>query len=246
MSNGVKTSIDTFNENALNPGIWNYPQGTTFITVSSGALHISPDSSYPYAQSKAKYDLTTTIMAVKWNAGTGTSTASTTFIISADDAAATPNQVLITWVPSGNGWQIQAAGAATVSGTVNGTGTLGTPLANGTWVGMGNLGSDNVIRFYTSTDGVTWTQFGSATVGGTFAKTGVKFRIQVGHYTSSESPTWVSNIDEAAVFAAAPLPRVKVRVGGAWVYAVPKVRVGGAWVIARPRTRVSGAWVVTT
>ena len=37
-------------------------------------------------------------------------------------------------------------------------------------------------------------------------------------------------------------PAVKVRVGGAWVTAVPKVWIRGAWRIAIVRIRAGGAW----
>lgn len=240
MSNGVKTTIDTFNDNTLNSTTWGYPQGTAYITEVSGRLKIVPDGSYPYQITKAKWDLTSCIFGVKWYAGSGTATPSTTFILTADDASS--NQLILATTPQNNVYQFQGAGATTVSGSgVNGTG-VGTSLTDGTWIGIGNLGSDNVLHLYKSSDGVTWTSIGSCTVGGTFAKTKVAFRIQGGHYTSTETPTWVSNIDEAAIFAATPQPRIKVRVGGSWVYAVPKVRVGGAWVVARPRVRVGGAW----
>lgn len=237
----VETVLDAFNDGALSTTIWNVT-GSSFITETGTQLHITGDVSYPFIQSKTHYDLTTCILAVKWDAGTGTATASSQFIISVDDSSSTPNQVILTSAVSGNAWGLQAGGSATVSGTTSGTG-LGTSLADGTWIGLGMMGSDSILRAYKSTDGVTWTQFASCTVGGTFTKTACKLRIQAGHFTGSESPTWKTNIDQASVWAATIQPRAKVRVGGAWLEAVPKVRVGGAWVVSHPRSRVSAGWL---
>lgn len=233
----AKYKLDGFDGSSVDTTIW-FVTGSAYIVESGGLLQITGDSSYPFVDTNKYHDLTTNMFAVKWNAGSGTPTSSSRFILQATDSA--NNQVRVSSHPIDNSWDLAASGSATVSGTLTGTG-LGTDLANGTWFGLGMLGSDNILHCYKSTDGLTWTQFASCTVGGTFTKTAVKFRIQAGHFTGTESPTWHSNIDEAAVWQT-PSQKAKTRVSGAWVESSVKVRVGGAWVRATPKLKSGHTW----
>lgn len=235
-----ETLIDNFNDNSLNTTVWTFPQGTGNITETSAQFHIAAKTSYDYAKTNKTHNLTNEYFAVKWIPGTGTATASVTFILTADDSAG--NQVMLATTPVNTGWQFQAGGAATVTGTTSGTG-LGTSLASGTWFGIGRIQADNLLHLYKSTDGVTWTDMASCTVGGTFDKTKVQFRIQAGFYTVTETPTWVCNIDEAAVWDVNARDKVHVRSGAAWVESAIKARSGAAWVGAKPKVRIGGVWV---
>lgn len=233
----AKYLVDNFNGSSIDTTVWTI-NGSSHMAESGGFWKITTDTSYPFIDTKKTHDLSQNIWAVKWNAGSGTATSSVRFIVSAHDSA--NNEIRISAHPIDNTWDLSSGGSATVSGTLTGTG-LGTALANGTWWGLGMLGSDNIIRVYTSTDGKTFTQFGSATVGGTFAKTAVTCRLQCGYFTGTESPTWASNIDEAAVFQT-PSQKAKTHFGGAWVESSVKVRIGGAWVRATPKLRNGHTW----
>jgi len=237
-----ETLIDNFNDNSLDTTtIWTN-NGSGFVTESSSQLHIVGDGSYPYVKTKKTHNVTNSIFAVKWVPGSGTATTSSSYLITLDDPSG--NQVILASSTLTTGWNFQSGGAATVSGTTSGTG-LGTALASGNWFGIGRIQSDNICFVYKSTDGLNFTSLGGVTVGGTFDKTKCQFRIQAGHYTSSESPTWAFIVDEAAVFDINALDKTHVRVGGAWTESAVKVRSGGAWVGAKPKVRVGGAWVVS-
>lgn len=235
----AKYLVDGFDGTSVDSTVW-FVTGGAYITENGdGYLHITGDSSYPFVDTNHYHDLTTNMFAVKWFAGTGTPTSSSRFIIQATDSA--NNQLRLSPHPIDNTWDLAASGSATVSGTLSGTG-LGTDLADGTWFGIGMLGSDNILRCYKSTDdGATWTQFASCTVGGTFTKTAVKLRIQAGHFTGTESPTWACKIGQCAIYQT-PSQKAKARFGGAFVEASVKVRVGGAWVRATPKLRAGHTW----
>lgn len=231
----VKTSIDDFNDNSLDSNIWEI-SGTA--TETSQELHIQVTTNFPFVRTKKTHNLTSEILAVQWHPGSGTATSSCRFGVTATDPNG--NDVYIVTEILTTNWSFGTNGSASVSGTLSGTGA-GTSLTDGGWFGLGNLGSDNILHGYKSSDGVTWTELGHCTVGGTFDKTQVRMRIQPGFFTASEGATWTCNIDEAAVFA--NWHKTHVKVGGVWIEASVKARVGGAWVLAKPHVRSSGAWV---
>jgi len=232
----VETLIDDFDDNSLDSTtIW---EVSGVATETSQALHIQVTLSFPFVRTLKTHNMTNSLFAVKWNAGTGTATSSCRFGITATDPAG--NDVYLVSEILTSNWAFGTNGAATVTGTTTGTGA-GTSFTNGTWFGLGMLGSDNILHGYKSADGVTWTELGHVTVGGTFDKTQVRYRIQPGYFTSSESPTWACNIPEAAVWA--PWHKTHVRQGGKWVEASVKARQGGAWVLAKPHSRQGGAWI---
>lgn len=242
MTTWSQSLIDNFNDNSLDTTtVWTNG-GSGFVTETSAQLHIFGDGSYPYVKTKKTHNVTNEIFAVRWIPGSGTTTSSCTYILTLDDPS--NNQIILAGNATNSAWQFQSGGAATVSGTLTGTG-LGTSLSTGYWFGIGRIQSDNLCFLYSSTDGVTWTSLGSALVGGTFDKTKVQFRIQAGHYTGTESPSWTFNVDQAAVWSFNDFDKTHVRSGGAWVESSVKVRSGGAWVGAKPKVRVGGAWVVS-
>jgi hypothetical protein len=232
----VKTSIDDFNDNSLDTTtVWELSGAAT---ETSQQLHIQVTTNFPWVRTRKYHNMTNSIFAVQWHPGSGTATSSCRFGITATDSNG--NDVYCVSEILTTNWAFGTNGAATVSGTTSGTGA-GTALPDGGWFGLGMLGSDNILHSYKSSDGVTWTQLGQCTVGGTYDKTKVKYRIQPGFFTASENATWQCNIDEAAIFA--NFHKTHVMVGGVWVEASVKARQAGAWVLAKPHVRVGGAWL---
>lgn len=135
-----------------------------------------------------------------------------------------------------------SGGAATVDTVTGNSADLLGSWTDGDWLGIGKMGSDNVVHVYHSADTITWTQIGSFHIGGTFTKTAVGLDVRIGH--TSGTTTFVITLDDVSKFVqSGGSHTVKVRVAGAWVASTPKVRVAGAWVTAIPKVRVAGAWV---
>jgi hypothetical protein len=196
-SGGLGTSTGANGAAGGNPLIKVTYTYMTNVKVASNSLQIKATTAYPALTGVTSYDISNQIVACKWNAGSGTATASTTFTLGVKDAAG--NSVNITSTPISNYGQIQAGGSATCSDSGS-SGGLGTDLANGSWIGIGMMGNDKVIHIFTSVDGIIWNEIRSAAIGGTFTKTAVKIYLSSGYYTTSESPTWISDITEVGIW----------------------------------------------
>lgn len=195
----TKSVSYTFTTLANLTSYWENDGGSN-VTVTSNQLNLAAVASYPYILSLASYDLRTSIFAYKWNAGSGTATASTTFTLGARDTNG--NEVNITCTPDNTYSECQGIGNAVISdGGANEY--TGTAQANGTWIGFGMMQADSVLHVYRSSDGVNWTEWRSVNVSGVFGKTSVKIKVGAGFYTTGESPTWKSNIPEIGVFTVA-------------------------------------------
>ena len=210
-----QTLIDNFDDNTINLTKWTLIDGAG-ITESGGKLNVPAQSVYPQALSQALYNLENGILAAKLTRS-GTATAETEFYFGAHDSTGT-NMVGILATPSTNFWEFVTYGAAATSSEVlTDTVGVGSSWVNNTWIGVGNLGSDNILYAYKSSDGVTWTEMGHCTVGGTFGKSSTGLDITVGVYSGSS--TFVAQFDDASFWSEATTPSAKVRVGGSWVNA---------------------------
>lgn len=245
-----QTVVDTFDGSSLDRSIWT-PYSTDdlpYISESAGQLAMECVTDYPQITANTNVDLSSSIVAVQLYQS-GNPTASTQLIFGvADDTDSSGNGAQILITSNSVDWTFQAVGSATISSDQYSQGNdLGTAWANGDWIGLGYVGSDNVLSVFKSADGVTWTEIGCVTIGGSFNKTAAGLFICVGYYSTTESPTFGIKLDNYSVFSLLPLSTgtVKVRVGGSWVTAVPKVRVGGSWVPATVKARVGGAWSAT-
>jgi hypothetical protein len=249
-----KVSIDTFTGTTLSSTTWTnrtgadvYVGATTVggVSLATGMLHIEDQAGYPGIISKTKYDVTNKILAVKWRTKSGAATGSTTEVdLELDDGGNDVGVGMAMYVsatPSSASQFYESGGLATISDPSGSSSGMGSALADNTWVGLGMVGPEKILRCFTSTDdGATWTYFRGVPIGGTFDPTSVAWTIECGHSNTPDLKGYFLNVDEAALFS---LRTAKVRVGGAWVDAYPKVRVGGAWVSALPRRRVGGSWV---
>lgn len=236
----AQTVIDNFNDNSFNTSLWATPAGATGIAETSLKLRISALAAYPEARSTANQSVALGILGVQMD-HTGTTTASTETYVGISDSGG--NQILVQADTSGTGgWSLHVNGAVTVGTTTKLVSTLWSGWAANTWLGIGNIGSDNVVHIYKSTDGVTWTEMGSATVGGTFNKAAVGMSLCTGVFSSTS--TWITLFDNVSYFSFSLPVLGKIRVGGVWVTpSALKVRSGGAWVTPTAvKVRASGVW----
>lgn len=191
----LETIFDNFNDNSVDAAKW-----TTVIsgfTETSQKLRFVAGSTYPTIAGSQIFDLGKGILAMRMTA-TGTGGAETEFEFGVRDSA--DNRVKLFGTPSNATINVTVGGSATASSIVI-TDTLGVGggwVANN-WVGVGNIGADNIIRFYKSTDGYTWTELARATVGGTFNKTAAGYFISIGRWGGSNA--WTYNFDDASYFA---------------------------------------------
>ncbi|WMI34395.1 glycoside hydrolase [Streptomyces phage SheRa] len=237
----VQTLIDDFADGTLDSTKWEITQGPG-TTESGGTLNLSCVADYPRVEGKQFFDLSKGILAAKLTVS-GTRSSNTEFYIGAHDAAY--NAISAMGGPAGSYLTFQGSGSTTFNTqvTVDTTVGLGPSWVNGTWWGLGNLGADNILYMYKSTDGQNWTEMAHCTVGGTFTKTAAGLVFMAGVWDGS-TPSLVANFDDASYFALETMTFVtrKVRWNGAWIPAVPKARIGGAWVPASPKPRIGGAW----
>jgi hypothetical protein len=239
----TQTVIDNFNDNSFNTSIWATPSGATGIAETSAALRISALAAYPEVRSTQNQNLSTGIVAAKVSSS-GTSTASTEMYFGASDSAG--NIIMARAEPTGGTWTFVVAGAVTIGTPTILVTNLWTGWTQGHWLGIGRVAADNICHLYKSADGVTWTEMGYVTLGGTFGKTAVGLDLTVGVYSSTS--TWIGVFDDASYFAYTSDVAGKVRSGGAWVSPTAiKVRSGGAWVSPTAiKVRSGGAWVSPT
>lgn len=207
--NWTQTLIDNFNDNSLDTAKWQLPYTTTVpLAESGGKMTIPATSQYAKLYGKIRHNLSTGILAVKYSK-TNTPTAETEVYVGAVDAL--NNEVTGISTPSGTYVAFNASGAATVSGSAQ-TETaigMGPSLPADIWIGVGLIGSDNVAHLFKSTDGQSWFEIASATVGGTFTKSSAGLMLQSGVW--SGTTTFVANFDDASYFAI-PVTNVPITV----------------------------------
>jgi hypothetical protein len=237
----VQTLIDDFNDNSLDLSKWTVTQGPG-SSESGGKLNLSTVADYPRVEGDQYFDLTNGILAAKLSV-TGTRAPNTEFYIGAQNVGG--NHISALGVPNGTYITFQAGGSTTfntevVTDTTVGIGPSWTP---GNWWGIGNIGSDNVVHMYNSSDGQTWNEMARCTIGGTFTKTAAGLAFMAGVWDGS-TPSLSANFDDASYFAFQTETFVtrKVMWNGNWIPAVPKARIGGQWVPAAPKPRLGGAW----
>lgn len=233
--------IDNFDDELLDAAKWAITQGPG-TTESGGTLNQVCVADYPRVEGKTYFDLSGGILAAKLTVG-GERSANTEFYIGARDAAA--NAITAMGGPAGSYLTFQGAGLASFSDVIvtDVSVGLGPGWVDGTWWGVGNMGPDNVVKMYKSSDGQIWTEMARCTVGGTFNKSAAALVFMAGVWDGS-SPTLTAQYDDASYWAVEheTFAVRKVRWNGAWVWATPKVRVGDEWVPALPKPRVDGAW----
>jgi len=237
----VQTLIDNFDDASLDLAKWTVVQGPG-STESGGTLNLSCVADYPRVDGDQLFDLSNGILAAKLSVS-GTRAPNTEFYLGAHDASG--NYISALGGPNGTYLAFQSGGATTFNTQVivDTTVGVGPSWANGTWWGIGNLGSDNLVYMYKSTDGQTWTEMGHCTVGGTFTKTAVGLVFMSGVWDGSTT-SLVANFNDASYWAFQTTTFVtrKVLWNGVWIAAVPKARIGGAWVPVSPKPRIGGIW----
>lgn len=236
----TQTLIDNFDDNVIDTGKWT-------VVVSSGLtevgqkLRFSANSAYPTVNGQTTFDISTGILAAKMIA-TGSGGAETEFEFGVRDTSG--NAVKLFATPVNGDINFSVSGSASHSDmVVTDVAGVGGGWVSNSWIGVGNLGSDNIIHVYKSTDGITWAEMARTTVSGTFNKTAVGFFVSIGKWGGTTA--WTYEFDDASYFLEETSSVTKVRVAGAWVSAAPKVRVAGAWVSSTPKARVSGTWITT-
>lgn len=237
----VQTLIDDFDDGSLDLAKWTVTQGPG-SSESGGTLNLSCVADYPRVEGDLQFDLSKGILAAKLSV-VGTRVDGTEFYIGAEDSSG--NAIAALGAPNGSYITFNPSGAVTFNTEVivDTTVGVGWDWVDGTWWGIGNLGADNILYMYNSTDGVTWNEMAHCTVGGTFGKTSVGMMVQAGIWNGSTTDL-TAKFDDASYFAfeAEVFVTRKVRWGGAWIPAVPKARIGGEWVAASPKPRIGGAW----
>lgn len=240
--------LDDFNDGVLDEAVrWNITQGPG-ASESGGTLNTPCTMDYPRVEGRVFQDLSKGIWAAKLTA-TGTRGDATEFYLGAHDGAG--NHISAMGAPSGAYITFQPGGTATFNTEVITDVSVGVggSWVNGTWWGIGNLGSDNVLRMYKSVDGLTWTEMARCNVGGTYNKAHTSILFMGGIWDGTVS-SLVAKFDDATFFAvdsgSESYRPVKIRSGAGWVYATPKARIGGVWSSVNPKTRVGGNWISTS
>jgi hypothetical protein len=238
--------IDDFNDGTIDPAKWAIIQGPG-ATESGGTLNLPCNMNYPRVEGQILHDLSNGIFAAKLSA-TGTRVEASEFYIGAHDGAG--NHISAMGGANGAYLTFQPGGLATSSNVVvtDTTVGIGWDWTPGNWWGIGNMGTDNIVRMYNSADGQTWNEMARCTVGGTFNKfqTGLVCMAGIWNGTLTDltakfddATFWVSETGGDSYHP------VKIRSGGGWVTAMPKVRVDGAWISTHPKPRVGGTWIAS-
>lgn len=234
---------DDFNDNSFDTSLWD-SASSPGVSETSGKLHLTAFTSGTNSTVKGKryFNLKKGVVAAKMTKS-GTTHSQVYIGVGVIDAAG--NNMLLLGQSSSATFTRSSTGITTGATTiVDTTVGLGPTWTGGTWLGSTYNTSDNTYRLLKSTDGVTWTQILRIIVTGgamNWADAAVYFQVQ-----NLTSPASNSNVivdyDDYTFFGTNSLFYSKVRVGGAWVTALPKMRVGGAWVPARSKVRLSGVW----
>lgn len=244
----VQTLIDNFNDGTIDEAVrWEITQGPG-ATESGGTLNMPCNMNYPRVEGQNLYNLSHGILAAKLSTS-GTREEATEFYIGAHDGAG--NHISAMGAPNGAFITFQPGGATTFNTEVKTDLTVGVgwDWVEGTWWGLGNLGADNILKMYNSTDGQTWNEMARCTVGGTFGKTTVGLVFMSGIW-NGELSDLVAEFDDASFWsletAGDSFHPMRIRSEGGWVYGIPKARVGGAWVPVYPKPKVDGVWNTPT
>lgn len=237
----TQTLIDNFADGTIDSTKWTITQGPG-ATESGGTLNLACVADYPRVEGKTYFNLASGILAAKLST-TGARTSNTEFYIGARNANG--NAIAGMGGPAGSYLTFQGSGATTFSNEVitDTTVGIGPSWTADTWWGVGNMGPDNVLRMYNSSDGQTWNEMARCTVGGTFDKTAVGLMFMAGVWDGS-TPNLVAIFDDASFWAVqvSTFAVRKVRWGGSWIWATPKVRIDGEWVPASSKPREGDAW----
>lgn len=199
--NHLITLVDNFNDGVINPAIWTIQFGASSFAETGGVLQAKAVSNqYGQINGPANFDLSSGIVAARLTyTGVPTSTDSTELFFGARDSAG--NAVKVLSKPLSDYWNFNTDGLVTLTPYTGPYNDFGTDWTNGDYVGMGNLGADNILHLYKSHDGNVWTEIATSTVSGTFNKTAVGISIKVGVFDSS-STTFIANFDDASYFHA--------------------------------------------
>lgn len=247
----TQTLLDDFNDNSFDTTKWNRTNSTNVVEASTVMTISLVNGTNEELIYKTAHDLSAGGLLAGKISKSGTAVTGTDFYINISDSAtlASGNQAQATSSgPSGTiSWDNR--GALTGSSPTN----IGTPVGPsatsgwtaGTWWGLGNIGSDNILHLYKSSDGQTWTEMSHVTLGGTFSKTAAFLEFMTNDTAGSSGAHMI--IDDASYFTVSTT-HGKVRSAGAWVVpTAAKVRSGGAWVVPTAvKVRSGGAWVVPT
>lgn len=189
--------IDSFGASSLDTGIWSTPNGTTGVAVSGGELRLSSVSSYPAVVSTPTFDLTSGLLAVQFSSN-GTAAAETEVYFDVQDNAGV--EIGFGWDPETDYWYTDVENTITVTAS-----TLpSAALVSGQWIAVGNYNaSTKTLYLYTSSDGQTWTQIGSATISGTFNASKCGLLLTVGYYGSTSS-NYIGQFDNASIWTQTP------------------------------------------
>jgi hypothetical protein len=187
--------IDNFNGNVVSTSTWFVYSGSSpYLTEANGVLSMRENNSaYTKLETHADdFDLSTGVLAAKLSqSGSGPSGTHFAFVVKSSG-----NYIYIQLNRLAVNWSFNLYGAVTV--TPIGLPADGTQWVDGDWLGLGNLGSDNILHVYKSSDnGGSWTDIGSATIGGTFNKAAVGVMMEVGQAIS----TYTALIDEVSAFS---------------------------------------------
>lgn len=237
----IQTLVDDFADGSLDSAKWAITQSPGAIE-SGGTLNLSCIADYPRVEGKTYFDLTSGILAAKLTA-TGTRSENTEFYIGAHDPAG--NAITGMGNPSESYLTFQGNGLTTFSNEVvtDEVVGIGPGWVNGSWWGIGNMDSSNVVRLYNSTNGQIWNEMARCTVGGTFDKTSTALVFMAGVWDGT-SPNLVAKYDDASYWSSdiQTFAFRRVRWSGNWIWATPKVRMGDSWVAASPKPRISDVW----
>lgn len=233
--------IDNFADGSLDSSKWTITQGPG-ATESGGTLNLAAVSNYPRVEGKTYFDVSTGILAAKLST-TGVRSANTEFYVGVKDSSG--NHISALGGPNGSYLTFQPGGLATFSDEVITDEVLGIGpgWVDGTWWGVGNMGADNIIKMYKSSDGQEWVELARCTVGGTFNKASVAMIFMAGVWDGS-TPNLVAHFDDASFWVPVfeTFPVRKVRWNGSWIWVPAKVRSGGSWIPAAAKPRIDDIW----
>jgi hypothetical protein len=189
----LQTLLDDFGSGSLDGTKWYEADGSAGISVSSGKLRINAVNSYPMVEySNADFDLSSGILAAKLYQS-GTAAAGTYMFLGAQDEVG--NAVyIVCQVYDSTAYNISAWGDTDLEDIVQvETDVFGPSWTAGTWMGIGNLASE-VVYFYTSSDGQTWTEIGHATIASGFDATQSRIFFMTG--LDSGTTDWTLLVDD--------------------------------------------------
>lgn len=236
---------DDFNDNSFDTSRWSIQAGSSNLqTETGGKLNtICAASASPTVvrSSRNFYDLRKGYLAVRFSRSGTTDANVYTYFGLRDSAGHT-----FTLYGRSSDANIQTAVNDAGTGTstfVDTTVGLGPSWTANTYLGWSYTDATKVYSLRKSTDGQTWTEIYKYTVttAGTFDFT--KAGLVLGCISFGTVTSFTSIWDDASYWATDSALKVRVRYGGAWVYASPKVRVSGAWKRAVQNVRFGGEWI---